>query len=179
MRIANFNLAIPHPQSSMPPPQKNRRWIWYFAILVVLTVAATGTLIVYNLAQQLKPEQLAAARQLWKEKGPKNYALVFTKKIDEGDSPDKVSVKVKDGKVVEGFLNGLPIPDKMHYYSMDKLFEDIDRFMSLDQEKGKPRVYVRAEFDPNTGAVLWYVRRVMGTQTRLEIKVEKLEATKG
>jgi len=160
----------------MPAPQRNRRWIWYFAILVVLTLAATGVLIVYNLGQQLKPEQLEAARQLWKEKGPKDYTLVFKKKINEADESEQFLIKVRGGHVVEGYLNGKPIPEAMHHYSMDKLFSHLERFMEMTQEKGSRRTYLRAIFDPNTGAILWYVRRVMGSRERVEITVEKLEA---
>ena len=43
--------------------KKNLNWLWYFAVLVSLTVLATVILIAYNRSQQLTPEQLAAARR--------------------------------------------------------------------------------------------------------------------
>ena len=159
------------------PPQRNRRWIWFFVVLVALTILATTVMIVYNLQQQLKPEQLAAAHQLWKEKGPADYTLAFTKKIDERPDVEQFLIKVKGGRVVEGFMNGRPF-DKMHHYSMDKLFDQVIRFQELSEEKGQPRVFCRAIFAPDTGAILWYVRRVMGSRDRVEITVEKLEADK-
>jgi hypothetical protein len=49
------------------PAKKNRRWIWFFVVVFTMAVAATAVLIAFNLRQQLKPEQLAAARRLWRE----------------------------------------------------------------------------------------------------------------
>jgi len=58
---------------------KNRGWIWFFVVLTLLGVAAVGINLAYNLREQITPEQVQAARQLWEEKGPKNYDLVYTK----------------------------------------------------------------------------------------------------
>ena len=44
---------------------------------------ATVILVRFNLWQQLQPDQLARARQVWKEKGPHSYGLVYSKKITE------------------------------------------------------------------------------------------------
>ena len=58
---------------------------------------------------------------------------------------------------------------------MDGRFDDIERFMKLDSEKGSPKVFVRAIFDgQNAGALRSYVRRVMGGRQRVEINVDPL-----
>src|SRR5262249_4483768 len=62
----------------MDSPRPNRGWIWFFVILIVLTVTSITIMIVYNLRQQLKPEQLAQARALWEQKGPADYDLDYT-----------------------------------------------------------------------------------------------------
>ena len=80
-----------------PGRKPNRGWIWYFVILAVLTVVATTVLVVYNLRQQLRPEQLAAARKLWDEKRPADYVLTYTKK---GNATGTFVVTVRKGKVV-------------------------------------------------------------------------------
>lgn len=155
----------------------NRGWIWYFVILAFLTVLATTILVVYNLNQQLKPEQLEKAWQVWKEQGPHSYHLVYTIKINEPSSTDHYDVKVKDTAVIQAAVNGQQEPaNRLHYYGMEKLFGYIDSNLERDQKKGQPRTYTRALFDPDHGGLRSYVRRVMGSKERVEITVEKLAA---
>ncbi len=71
---------LPHNTSIMNAPRRNRGWIWYFVILGVLTVAAVGVLVTFNVQQQLKPEQVEAARRLWEAKGPPDYDMTYTQK---------------------------------------------------------------------------------------------------
>ncbi len=162
----------------MPPSKKNRNWLWYFLLLAALTIAATSILATYNLRQQLRPDQVDTAIALWKAKGPKDYVLVYNAKKSEqaGDMNDHYVVKVKDGQAYEVLVNGLPLPEERHaYYGMHRLLVDIERFMELDAEPGRPKTYRRGLFDGKTGALAHYVRRVMGSRQRLEITVESLE----
>src|SRR6476660_6753191 len=161
------------------PPKKNRKWIWYFAVLTVLTIIATATLAIYNIYQQLKPEKLDAAIALWKEKGPKDYVLIYTAKTKDhsADRDDHYVVKVKDGRAYEVLINGLAAEERqLAYYGMPRLLQYLERFMEIDAEPGRPKTFLRGDFNAKTGALVRYVRRVMGTRQRLEINVESLEA---
>ena len=156
-------------------PKKNRGWIWYFVVLFVMAIVATTVLVVFNLRQQLTPEQLEAARQMWKEKGPRDYSMTYTIRKNAEPDADQYEVKVRGGRTVESRFNGQPeSPERFGYRTMDALFNDIERFMKHDSEKGSPKVYVRAIFDvQKTGGIRWYVRRVMGGRQRQEITVER------
>jgi hypothetical protein len=158
------------------PVKKNRRWIWFFVVVFTLAILATVTLVVFNLQQQLTPEQLAAARKLWSEKGPRDYTMTYTTRVNEDTNLNHYWVKVRGGKVVASTYNGSPEPSELlHYRGMDGRFDDIERFMKLDSEKGSPKVFVRAIFDgQNAGALRSYVRRVMGGRQRVEINVDPL-----
>lgn len=152
-----------------PPP--NRRWLWYFATLVVLTAVSITTMIVYNLKQQLKPGQLAAAQAVWKQKGPRDYDLTYTKKVGE---PETYTVRVRNGAVVGAERNGQPLEERqLHYHSMNALFADVERFLEMDAEPGRPKTFTIARFDPDDGHLRHYIRRVMGSTERAEITVEK------
>jgi hypothetical protein len=154
----------------------NYRWIWFFVAVIVLGVAAMASLIVYNLGQQLKPEQLAAAKRLWKEKGWRSYQLTYTITRGIEASTDTYVVRVRDGKVVSSTVNGRPEEKRLFSArGMEALFDDMERFLEVDAKPGQPRTYTRAIFD-NTGALQWYVRRVMGGKERTEIKIESLES---
>ena len=56
----------------MTEPRKNRGWVWFFVVLAVLAVAAVVGNWSYNLSQQLTPDQLRAAEELWKKNGPRD-----------------------------------------------------------------------------------------------------------
>ena len=85
---------------------ESRTWVWYFLILGVLSAAAATILIVFNLRQQLKPEQLAAAKALWKAKGPRDYDMTYRQLV--GDEPETFVVRVRGGQVESVERNGQP-----------------------------------------------------------------------
>jgi len=161
---------------AIPPVKKNRRWIWFFVVVFTLAFLATVTLVVFNLQQQLTPEQLAAARKLWSEKGPRDYTMTYTTRVNEDTNLNHYWVKVRGGKVVASKFNGNPQSSELlHYRGMDGRFDDMERFMIKDSEQGSPKVFVRAIFDgQNASALRSYVRRVMGGRQRVEINVDPL-----
>jgi hypothetical protein len=158
-------------------PKRNRGWLWYFLLLAVLTILATATLATYNLKQQLTPEQLEAAWQLWKEKGPRSYRLLYTIRIDDRPehAVDRYEVWVKDGRATQAIVNG-ETSERLDWYGMDRLFGFIDTNLERDAKKGQPRVFTTGDFDPTTGALVKYIRRVMGTRERVQVTVQKVEA---
>jgi hypothetical protein len=159
----------------MPPPKRNNNWKWFFAVVAVLALGASISLIVINLRQQLKPERLEANRKRWEASGPANYVMVYTTRKNLETTTDHYVVKVRNKKPYEVLVNGLPLTERLDYYGMSALFNDIERFLEIDSEKGKPRVFTKAHFDDTTGAIRQYVRRVMVSRERLEINVEPLE----
>ena len=159
---------------------KNNGWIWYFVGVFVLAIVATGITVRYNFAMQLKPEMLETAQALWIEKGPRDYLLAYkisTVSRETGAHEAHYLVKVKDGRAYEAKVDGIEQePDRMVWYGMPKLFYYIQGFLDKDAEPGKPKVYARAVFDPETGALLRYIRSVMTTGDRVEINVAPLKS---
>jgi hypothetical protein len=176
----------PEPTPSEPPAsaptRKNNIWIYYFAFLFVASVGVAVFMIDFNRGLQLKPQELEASHELWREKGPKSYDMVYAKQIIVDGPTTTFAVKVRAGKVEEVLMNGKPLEagkdnDPRLYHSMDSIFRDLGRFMDIDQKKDAPKVYVTAIFNQQTGAVQKYIRYVMGTTQRVElnVKVEPLE----
>ena len=56
---------------------RDRSWVWFFAVLAALGIAAILIPLVYNVRQQLTPEQVAAARECWRADGPASYVLDY------------------------------------------------------------------------------------------------------
>jgi hypothetical protein len=168
----------------MTAPKKNLTWVWYFAFLLVASVGVAGVMIWFNLSIQLTPEQLDAAWKRWKEHGPRNYRLTYTKQITNNDheATDELVATVQDGRAWEVFLNGArllddeghvitPGDERLQYHTMNALFRDVDRFLELDAKENR-KTYTVAGFDKETGALVRYIRRVMGTRQRLELDVK-------
>jgi hypothetical protein len=150
-------------------PQRNRGWLWFFALLVVLTLTAIIVEVRFNAGQQLTPEKLAQARQLWRENGPRDYDLTYTKK---GDVNGEFFAQVRGGKVVYATMDGQPLEERLFpTVSMNALFHDIEQFLELDTEAGV-RAFTTATFDPRDGHLQRFVRSVMSKRQRIEITVK-------
>ncbi|MBI2807188.1 MAG: hypothetical protein HYX68_19575 [Planctomycetes bacterium] len=165
-------------------PRNNWGWISFFAFVVVASIGVMVFMIWFNLRVQLRPEQLAAARRLWDEKQIKNYDMIYTEKHSPDDKVITFHVKVRNGEVREALMNGSPLvkndeqkDDPKIFRSMNAIFRDIQRFMDNDAKPGAPRVYVTATFDPESGRVIRYVRRVMRSSQRVEIVVKDFQRT--
>jgi hypothetical protein len=152
--------------------KRHRRWIWFFALLALLTVTAIVLEVGYNLWQQLRPGQLAAARQLWQEKGPRHYHLDYAiRRPDEAEQ--RYTVTVREGKVESVVAsNGRPLQSGEYpFESMDAFFDRVEEHLQRDTEPGAPRVFATAAFDRSNGHILRYVRSVRNPRERMEILV--------
>ena len=152
----------------------SRRWVWYFLLLAAMSATAITLPIVYNLSLQLRPDDLAAARQRWKANGPRDYDLQFQEKITEhGESSDSEwVVKVRDDKVTAVTCDGETLPAASYpELTVDGQFEVIEKGLQLDLATGMRRNYATAAFDLGDGHPTHYVRRVRGSGDRLEWNV--------
>src|SRR6266849_4954006 len=172
----------------MPPPKRSYRWVWYFVVLGVLTTAACTTLVWYNLRQQqLKLEDLVAARYQWLQRRPANHDLTYTKRgsatgtfLVQGSATGAFLGKVRNGEVVSVTLDGREItqnvrplhPSRHFHYDMTGLMVGIELSLTEDAKPGRPRTYTVATFDLVDGHLVRYVRRVMDTGERIEINVQ-------
>ncbi len=161
--------------------RRSRRWIWFFAPLAVLGLCAMIIPWVYNLWQQLRPEQLAAARALWDQKGPRDYDLEYVIKEDDKPGADpsaspeieNISVRVRQGKIESATRNSKPVPrEDEKRFGVEALFELIQGNLDRDGQPGQERSYAHARFDKQDGHPIHYVRRVMGSRQRMEIIIE-------
>ena len=173
----------PADPDAVPPPvrPRSRRWIWFFAVLAVLGVAAISINWVYSVWQQLRPDRLAAARALWQERGPASYDLEYVVKeentpgADPREDPhfDYYKVEVRGGRVQSATRNDAPLsPDEAKRHDVDALFDLIQEYLGRDGAPGQARTYAHAHFDSTDGHPVHYVRRVMGSRQRLEITIQ-------
>ncbi len=162
-------------------PRRTRGWIWFFLALVVLSVVAVTTIVVYRWNQILTPQRLEAARKLWQERGPKDYEFRYKKRIGRGAKPSEFDVMVRGGKVQSVTLDrNIQLPKRqLESYSMEALFDDIEKLLEMDSKPNQPRPTTMAQFDPTDGHLLNYVRGGMGTQEQVSILVEQFKKLDG
>jgi hypothetical protein len=165
------------------PRSSSWRWVGFFVVLVLLAGAGITLPIVYNLGQQLKPEQLAAARQLWQQKGPRDYDLTYSVTYDREPRGERHVVQVREGVVVyagcEGEVTamapalaavvGLPAGGSADGAGRDvnAIFAHIEGLLD-EQQTAQRRNFIVAVFDPKEGYPRRFIRRIRGTKTREE-----------
>jgi Family of unknown function (DUF6174) len=166
------------------------RSLWFFVPLLVLGTTAVIIPIVYNLAVQLKPEQLIAARERWRQHGTQDYDLEYMAKYDQNPDADEIGVRVRDGKVVRVIMNarvlrfddatglalGLAVrtlpPRDFSGQTVEGMFDQIERRMREDAASTGRRNYATASFDSRDGHPSRYVHRVAGTKMREEWQIK-------
>jgi len=157
---------------------RNANWIWLFAVLAVLSGLAVGINLMFNLRQQLTPEELTRQRQRWEAAGPASYDLVIKKVISAARSDgtpvrDELRVQVRGRQAVGGTLNGRPLESRLWAeYDMPGWFDFVERFLEKDRQPGAPRAFCVARFDATDGHLVSFVRSVGATRERQELKFE-------
>jgi hypothetical protein len=178
------------PAPTPAAPRRSRGWVWFFVMLTMMAAVAIIIPIVYNLSLQLTPEQLAQARRLWQEHGPRDYDLEYAEKLDPDTRIFIYAVKVRDGRAVSLVCNGKPellderaglvvgpialLGDaaEAQEHTVEGLFRQIEQSLREDAERGGRRNYVTATFDREDGHPLRYIRRVAGSRDRMEWNIK-------
>jgi hypothetical protein len=153
-------------------------------VLGLLAGAAALGPLLYNLRQQLRPEQLEEARARWRENGPRSYDLEYTVKRDRDLVPERYLVLVRDGRVVfaarddevlllgqgVAWAAGLPatvlIGDETAY-GVEAVFAHIEEALRRRADGGR-RDYLTAIFDAHDGHPKRFVYRERGSDRREE-----------
>ena len=164
----------------MASPSRKTGWIWFFLFLALMGGLAIAIPLVYNVQQQLRPEQLSAARRLWQEKAPADYDLEYQvrRQFDadsENQSPDleRFRLEVRNGQIVSIKKNGEPLPlGEGKDHTIDALFDLMERNLEADNKSQGPRNFTHAQFDKSDGHPTVYVHRIMGSRQRLQIIVQ-------
>lgn len=173
--------------------RRPRRWIAFFIVLALLSIAGIVINLVYNLSIQLRPEQLTDAQRRWRENKPEDYDLSYlVEVIHEAEAePEKYVclVKVRGGQVVLVVDNGQMVylepalavvagsaalgvsAADPRRYGVPALFEQIEAARREDEKAGR-RNFATAQFDPRDGHPFHYVHRVRGTKERIEWNVQ-------
>jgi hypothetical protein len=157
----------------------------FFVILASLSAVAVVLPIVYNIQQQLRPEQLAQAQELWRQRGPADYKLDYTLMVDRDPSLERYTVLVRRGRIVFaggagrievldpdiGALAGPSVRGVVHHeeriLDVPGIFDRIGSVLESDPQAGKRNLTV-AVFDPVDGHPRRFIHRVRGTNQREE-----------
>jgi hypothetical protein len=161
----------------MAPQPRSRTWIWFFAVLSVLSLAAIIIpLVVVPAVHGLVPvtrENLQAARQLWERHGSRDYDMEYGKK---GSVSGRFKVQVRGGKAVSVIMDDHPLDrssnDRLYdYQTMAAMFDDLENFVEQAGKAGAPPTVLRARFDPVDGHIIRYIYSVTGTPQKIEVSV--------
>jgi Family of unknown function (DUF6174) len=187
---------MPSEVSKSPRISVKRSAFWFFFLLAIAGAFAVIVPVLFNLRQQLRPEQLDAARERWKQYGPRDYDLLYQAKQDRDPRPDEYQVIVRDGKVSAVFVNREVwlarelatslggaigpailalatevVPQReLSGYTVEGLFQRIEQNLEKNAESGGNN-FATASFDAKDGHPIRYIYRVKHTPERLEWNV--------
>jgi hypothetical protein len=164
-----------------------RRWAGFFVLLGLLAGVAVAIPVWFNLRQQLRPEQLTAARERWRLHGPRDYDLEFTVRFDREPQPERYLVRVRAGRVTLAACDGQVVRLDPALgpaaglaarafsgggvdYRVEGIFDRIEQALREESESAR-RNYTIATFDPEDGHPRRFVRRLRGTDRREEWQV--------
>jgi hypothetical protein len=154
------------------PRPRRKTWLWFFAILGGLAIAAIIIPFIVGPVhglQPVTPEDIKTARQLWERLGPRDYDMEYRK---EGSVKGTFDVQVRNGKAVSVTMDGQPLPpEQFHYHTIPALMDDLETFVDLAGKPGNPPVYLRARFDPQDGQLIRYIYAVPGTAQQIKVSV--------
>ncbi len=156
-----------------------RRWVWFFVLLALPLPFVITIPIWYNLRQQLDPERLAAARQRWREHGPRDYVVDYAVRHEYnpepgGRTPERYAVTVRDGKArsVTGAGGRELTPGEYDFATMEELFDLIERQLREAAEEGGRRPFMIGVFGREDGHVARYRRSVVRTRELFEVEAK-------
>jgi hypothetical protein len=160
----------------------SRGWLWFFGILLGMTVVGICLEIWFNERQRLKHEQVELARQVWEKHRPAEYEMSYTVQ-DRDQDPQSYLVRVrKDGSFRvsssgdEGEQEEKLTAGEFPYLNMEELFARIDEQLTEDQKPDNPRVFTTATFNRYDGHVMRYVRSMRASRQRLEVNVQSIRS---
>ena len=163
--------------------RRGRHWIVFFVVLAGLVGAAMTLPIVYNLGQQLRPDDLERARRRWRANGPTDYDLTFAVTYDRERQGERHIVLVRGGKVAFASCEGevmalgpalaaaIGLPGgglgEPRAWDVPALFDHIEELLAEANTTAR-RSFLVAVFDPHAGYPRRFIRRIRGTSTREE-----------
>lgn len=154
-----------------------KRSFWFFLILACLATAGIIWNVVANLGMQLQPEELEQARKRWQELGPASYDLDLTEKLDGDREGDRFVISVRDGQVTKLVSNGRVVhldtlsKEERDAYTVPGLFRRIEQDYNAEESSGERRYVISARFAAEYSYPALYVRKIRGSRSRLEWKV--------
>ena len=171
------------PPSDLARPTRSRGWIAFFAGLIVLAVTGVTLPIVYNIGQQLKAEELEAARERWQSSGPADYDLTFSIRYDRDQLAERHIVLVRDGMATFAVCEGEVVhaapalgsllglagvnAERQRPRDVPAIFRHIEDLLK-DQEESDGKNFLVVAFDPKDGHPRRIVRRVRKSSIREE-----------
>lgn len=165
----------------MGDPRRRLRMGWYARLgLPALFIGIAGC----GGGQDVTPEAVQAARQLWGRAGIRDYDLDWSV---SGRNNAHYLVAVRGGEVRKVEMirpDGGKVamhPGKKEFFGVDGLFQTMDEELAVcskherpfDQPKGT-KVIMRFQPDAKLGYPRWYHRDVLGTPASMAIDVNAL-----
>jgi hypothetical protein len=107
-------------------------WAWFFILLAVLSAIAATIEIWFNLSQQLTPQPVQTARELWQQNAPAEYVLEYILSQQQRD-PIHYQATVRDREVTAVSVNGQELEPVLYpLHDLPPLFDAAAAWLADD-----------------------------------------------
>lgn len=162
----------PPPPEPVAPPLVRPWFYWLVGVLVLACVALVVVLNILGERQRLTRDKLDAARLRWREANIRDYDIDVRV---SGSAPGHYQVRVRDGVVVQAWMNGRPFEELRlaRPWTVTGMLEDVlPRELETLDKMGSQRCYSSVEFDPKLGYPRKYLHTVNQRTTSWEVRLE-------
>ncbi len=160
------------------PPRGRAPRPWWLVLGLAVGLLG-GWLVAGRGPGPLTAEELAMARDRWRETGPASYLLEIETR---GAAGARQLVEVRDGEVVRMTTGGVEASrDAWRYWTVEALFSFLDTELAnaaaAERTYGAPAgsVVLKARFDGRWGYPERFLRHVLGRRDSVEWRVLRLE----
>jgi hypothetical protein len=178
---------VPPGSPGTPPPSPGKPktpfwlrlpWILTAVVLLLLAVAVLIWAATRPDMRDLTPELLAQAQQQWADAGIESYDVSFQLNASGFTTPSRFEVRVRAGRPIEILRNGRPVSADPESYTIEGLFDIIERELDMSRDPTSPlasvsgKTFLRVRFNDRFGYPEQYLRVTGGTNRSSEMRVD-------
>ena len=133
----------------------------------IVALAAVLFSIFRGTTLRLTPQDFDAARERWRQQGPRDYDLTIAQ---TGARAGTIEVEVRDGEVTAMTVDGTTPSQRRtwYYWSVPGMFDVLERDLEAAEAE---QLLLRADFDPATGYPRRYERAMFRTRQQTQWEV--------
>ena len=173
--------------AAQPTPAKRRPWWMMLPYLLTIGVLAGLVILLFAIrepTETLTRAALDAAQDRWRQASVTDYDMEVTTTATDWVSAQRLSVRVRGGRVVDIRTDTNAQIADPSAWSIDGWFDVLERELDMTEAgadsptAGAGKTFLRVRFNERLGYPELFIRVIGGTNRSMETRVERFEVIK-